>query len=296
MKILITGGAGYVGCSLVQNLVQRDDVSDIIIYDNLSTKNYNLFTSIEANSKIRFLIADILDNYTLRKALEDIDVVYHLAAVVHNPESDIESHTFEQVNHWGSALVVDEVSKSNVRKLIYVSTSYVYGQQAGPIDEGSQTNPNSFYAYSKLRGEEQIDRLPENIDSYIIRSGSVFGYNSCCRFDVVVNKLIFEAKYYGKVAIHGNGEQIRPFVHVSSLAAHLSGILDNTVEVGISNLVDYNLSINDVVQELKTISPELEYSYVNQHIQMGDILIRNLQKTQEGQFHRSLEEFYKKLL
>jgi len=299
MRILITGGAGYVGCSLVEKVAKRKDVSEVIIYDNLSRKNYNSFThAFPEKSKVRYVIADILDNHTLRENLKAIDVVYHLAAVVHNPESDIESHHFEQVNHWGSALVVDEITKSDVKKLIYLSSAYVHGQHNEPITEDTVPTPNSFYAYSKLRGEEQIARLAGNTEAYVMRSGSIYGLNACCRFDIVVNKLIFDARYYGKVAIHGTGEQIRPFAHMQMVTNGLTSILDGIYKPGTHYLVEQNLSVNQVLEQLRAINADVEFTYVNRHIEMGNIEIAEAGKPSEkslAELQKRLVEFYKKL-
>ena len=103
MKILITGGAGYIGTELTNMLAKNKDVSEIIIYDNLSRKNYNIFLSEKFPGKnIRFIYGDILDTHKLKKVVDDIDVVYHLAAKVSTPFANEDPHLFDQVNHWRS--------------------------------------------------------------------------------------------------------------------------------------------------------------------------------------------------
>ena len=174
MKLLITGGAGYVGSSLVHQLSKQDDVSEIIVYDNLAKRNYSLFTNQQVNGKkIQFLQANILDNHSLALALNQVDVVYHLAAKVVDPNSDNESQYFEQVNNWGTANVVRESIKAGIRKFIYVSSVYVYGQ--GPEKKTTEDSPipSNFYGISKFRGEEHVKTLPNDIDFYIFRSGSL---------------------------------------------------------------------------------------------------------------------------
>src|SRR5690349_6811780 len=106
MNILITGGAGYIGAELVYELSKKDDVTSILVYDNLSRENYNFFTSLShkiSNGKVRFEFGELLDSRNLRIALKGIDVVYHLAAKVSKPFSNIDSHIYEQINHWGTA-------------------------------------------------------------------------------------------------------------------------------------------------------------------------------------------------
>ncbi|MFL5728758.1 MAG: NAD-dependent epimerase/dehydratase family protein, partial [Cytophagaceae bacterium] len=131
MNILVTGGAGYIGAELVYRLSKCEHVNKIVVYDNLTRDNYNLFISNSnkiGNNKVKFELGDILDSRKLRKVLKDIDVVYHLAARVDNPYSNIDSHVFEQVNNWGTAELVYAVEESKkVSKFIYLSSTSVYG-------------------------------------------------------------------------------------------------------------------------------------------------------------------------
>ncbi|MEC7241905.1 MAG: NAD-dependent epimerase/dehydratase family protein, partial [Myxococcota bacterium] len=104
MRILVTGGAGYVGTALVEALAKREEVEDVVVYDNLSRSNPNLFLSEKLPSdKIHFVRGDILDSRRLKRELQGIDVVYHLAARVSTPFADADFHGLDQVNHWGSA-------------------------------------------------------------------------------------------------------------------------------------------------------------------------------------------------
>ncbi len=274
MRILVTGGAGYVGSSLVENLSHKEDVEQVVVYDNLSRGNFNIFSNRNIKSeKIEFVRGDILDNYLLSKTLDGIDLCYHLAAKVANPEKDIDSQYFEQVNHWGTATLINEIEKSAVKKFIYLSTVYVYGHTPEKADETSPTNPYSFYGISKLRGEGHLQRLVDKIDSYIIRSGSVYGTNCCTRFDILINHFIFQAHYYNRVTIHGNGEQMRPFIHIDKLAHVLTELPASNIEPAIYNMAEYKFSVNDLVEKLKTIYPGMEHNSLNTHIPMRDINI-----------------------
>jgi UDP-glucose 4-epimerase len=104
MRILVTGGAGYVGTALCHSLLQLKEVESVTVYDNLSRHNYNLFIGIKKfDARYQFIEGDILDSRNLRKAVSKADVVFHLAAKVTTPFADQDAHLFEQVNHWGNS-------------------------------------------------------------------------------------------------------------------------------------------------------------------------------------------------
>ena len=106
MKVLITGGAGYVGYALVRQLMFAPEISEIIIYDNLSRRNYAFFDHQKFSEKpLRFVHGDILDGRKLNQTLKGVSVVYHLAAKVTTPFADMDAHSFDQINHWGTAQV-----------------------------------------------------------------------------------------------------------------------------------------------------------------------------------------------
>jgi len=276
MRILITGGCGYVGYSLLQHLLYRAGIDEIILYDNLYRRNPNFFLGQKLFNpqKVKFVQGDILDNYTLEKALEGVDIVIHLAAKVSTPFSDNNAHQFDQVNNWGTAAVATAIEKSDtIKTVIYLSSISVYGSTKGEtVNEDAITAPKSFYGVSKLNGEKHIQRLSNKIDTYIFRAGNVFGFNPCIRLDAVVNRLMFDAQYRGKVEIHGHGKQQRAFASVNCIGQYLAKIcFEKPLEPGLYNLVNYNFSVNSIVESLKKIYPELETVYVDQHLEMRSI-------------------------
>ena len=275
MRVFITGGAGYVGTELARALTLAEEIQEVIIYDNLSKANYNLFLGkkFDNSGKIRFIEGDILDSWKLKKYIKDIDVVYHLAARVTTPFANTDSHFHEQVNHWGTAEVVAAVRESNVKKFIYTSSSSVYGSSTEFVDEATEPSAKTFYGISKLRGEEQVHQLFNKIDTYILRCGNVYGYSKSMRFDAVINKFMFEANFNGKISIHGNGRQSRSFINIDLLADVLKRIILNPVPTGTYNLVERNLSVLDIVEVLKDIYPDLEFIFVNQHLSLRDLKV-----------------------
>ena len=276
MNILITGGAGYIGTELAYELDNNPEVEQIIIYDNLSRGNINLFIGIQKLSdKIKFIQGDILDSRLLRKTLKDIDVVYHLAANVTTPFADQNPHLFEQINHWGTAEVVYAVEESNVKKFIYTSSASVYGASSEEVNKNTLHNPKTFYGISKLRGEEHVNRLMDkNLETYIIRCGNIYGYSKSMRFDSVINKFLFEANFKNRIAIQGTGEQHRSFIHIDKTANILKRLIFSDLPKGSYNLVEDNLSINHIVDTLKILYPNLETLFINQQLKLRELKVK----------------------
>lgn len=274
MRILITGGAGYIGYSLVRQLIRDlDQLQSIIIYDNLSRRNYSFFTEGKFDDKpVRFIQGDILDGRMLQQALEGIDCVVHLAAKVTTPFADTEAHSFDQVNHWGSAQLAYAIEKSAVSKIIYLSSISIYGDHPDPVDENTNPNPHSFYGRSKLDGERQLGILNRDRQLYILRSGNVYGYNPSYRIDAVVNRFLFQANFQGKITINGSGDQHRSFIHVEKVAHTVVKLIEGNVAPGTYNLVEHNQTINEIAEAIRTMYPRLDIIHANHNIRMKDII------------------------
>lgn len=274
MNILVTGGAGYVGTSLVRKLDENQAIDSITVLDNLSRGNNNFFLRYKDRlNKVNLVKADILDTRTLQKSLKNIDIVYHLAANVTTPFSDQDPHLFEQVNHWGTANVALAAEKSDVSRFIYLSSVSVYGSSKKAVDESTPPAPRTYYGISKLKGEEQVRRLNDKMDVYIIRSGNVYGYNPSVRFDAVINKFMFEANFNGKIEVHGSGEQTRSFVSIVQTANILAKLCSNTAPPDIYNVLSDNWSILDIRDTVKKIYPELEMTFVSQDMKRRQIKV-----------------------
>lgn len=275
MKILITGGAGYIGNELLFELLKDDAVDEIIVYDNLSRRNYNLFLDTRYEPrKVTFVQGDLLDSRRLRQLLQDVDVVYHLAAKVSTPLATENSHLFEQINHWGTAELVYAVEDSPVSKLVYLSTTSVYGASEEMTDTATPPDPRTFYGSSKLRGEAHVERLFSKKQAWIIRCGNVYGYSPSVRFDAVINRFMFEANFNGRIQITGNGKQKRAFVHVDKVVNLMGNLLHHDLPPGIYNFSEHNLSIEGIAHYIREIYPSLEIIFVNQHLVMREIKIR----------------------
>ncbi len=302
MKILITGGAGYVGTELTRGLANHPDIDEVVIYDNLSKGHFNFFMGHSFGDKpIKFIQGDILDSRLLKKAMSDVDIVIHLAAKVTTPFANTDPHFFEQVNHWGTAEVVYAAEERNLSKFIYLSSTSVYGAKKSLADEASTPNPRTFYGISKMRGEEHVTRLMEKTNAVIIRGGNVYGYSKSMRFDAVINKFMFDANFANRIQIYGSGKQKRAFIHIQHLVHSLVQVCLHDVRSGTYNIVDKNLQILDIVDVLKELYPSLEFLFTNQHMQLRELhispetrLFDQIPKFDDTDFKDELIEFKSK--
>ncbi len=275
MRILITGGAGYIGTELVYALSTIPEIEDITIYDNLSRGNYNLFLGKKIEgSKINFVYGEILDSRRLRQVLKNIDVVYHLAARVTTPFANLDGHVFEQINHWGTAELVYALEENQVNQVIFISSAAIYGNTKEHATEDTTPNPDSFYSVSKYRAEQHIHRLFNKTNAVILRLGNVYGYSKSMRFDAAINRLMFDAHYTGRITINGTGKQHRSFIHIDKVTYILKNLWKTNIPSGIYNLSDKNLSILEISDALNAVYPGLESFFINQNYAAHDLLVQ----------------------
>ena len=301
MNILITGGAGYIGTELVYILEKEILIKSIVIYDDFSRNNYNLFLGRSKlnSSKVRFVKGTILDSRKLKTEIDKADVVYHLAAKVTTPFAEHNPHEFDQTNNWGTAELTYLIENSNVSKFIYSSSVSVYGASEKDVDLTTNPNPKTFYGISKLNAEKHVARLNNKaIDVFTLRLGNVYGYSKSMRFDSVINKFMFEANFRNHIRIFGDGNQMRSFIHIDRLTNHLKKIaITNTIKPDVYNLVESSYSVNDIVATLKEIYPNLELTYLTQNIKMrslkvkSDSRISDLNTFKETNLKNDLTEF-----
>ncbi|HLV53860.1 MAG TPA: SDR family oxidoreductase [Cryomorphaceae bacterium] len=275
MKILITGGAGYIGTELCLRIMDNPEVESVTVYDNLARKNHNFFLGPEKlNDKVSFMDADLLDTYSLGKAIRNADCVVHMAAVVTTPFADQSPHLFDQVNNWGTAELCHAFEESDSRRLIYMSSAGVYGAGEGDADLDTKPNPRTFYGISKLKGERHVERLSRKKETAIVRCANVYGYSKSMRFDAVINKFVLQTRHIGRVNIIGTGDQYRAFVEVQRVVDFLERMLLDEHVLPLYNLVDDNFTVNDIAYALKEVTPSLEMIYVDQQANLRQIRVK----------------------
>lgn len=262
--ILVTGGAGYIGSQLIRDLAADPRLSDhtIRIYDNLQRQHLCGLMDLPTDGRYEFIEGDILDRLNLGRAMHGVQAVVHMAAMVKTPLSFDHPEWTEQVNHWGTASVIDCALSAGVSQLLYVSSASVYGP-GGPFRETDACRPIGPYAISKLKGESEAIRSRFTI----VRLGTVFGNAPAMRFDGIANRLAYLVGVGRPMVIHGSGEQIRPLIHIRDASAVLRLCLtDSRIEGEIINAVMINPSVNQIAHALQTIVPDTRIRYTDQDI------------------------------
>ena len=214
-RVLVIGGAGFIGSILVRKLASRGYY--VRILDNLFYGNKGL-VGIENFSAIELMKGDCRDIEKIGFAMRGMDAVIHLAAIVGDPACALDEKLTREIN-LASTRMIGELAKGfGVRRLIFASTCSVYGACDNLIDEKSSLNPVSLYAHTKIDSEKVLLELASaDFSPVILRLATVYGLSHRPRFDLVVNLLIAKALTEKKISIFG-GEQWRPFIHVDDVA------------------------------------------------------------------------------
>lgn len=265
--ILVTGGAGYLGSQLIRDLAASETYrnAQIRIYDNLLHKRYDGLLNLPEGPRYTFIEGDILDRVNLSRAMIDCDEVVHLAALVTSPFRFRHDEWMQQVNCHGTSAVVETAVEVGVKRLIAASTSAVYGT-GGPFSEDDIPRPFSPYAVSMSKAEKEVVAgMKRGLKATTLRFGSIFGYGPGMGFDDVISKLTHLAGTRRSLIIHGNGEQIRPFVHIQDAAGMIRFCLEHPeLEEIVYNGVSLNASVRDIVDALQVLVPEVDVRYTEQ--------------------------------
>ena len=218
MKFLVTGGAGFIGSSIVEDLLKRG--YDVRVLDNFSTGSRKNIS--EFNSNIELLEGDIRSYHIVKKSVQGIDVILHQAALPSVPRSINDPITTNEVNVIGTLNLLDAAKDAGVEKFVFASSSSVYGDNPElPKYEGMIPNPLSPYAVSKLTGEKycQVFANLYGMQTIVLRYFNVFGprQDPNSQYSAVIPKFIKAIKENKKPIIYGDGKQSRDFTYVSNV-------------------------------------------------------------------------------
>ena len=217
-RILITGGAGFIGSNLVDRLSPNNEV---IVLDNLVSGS--LANLEQSKDSITFIEGDIRDKALVEKTVSGVEFVFHLAANVGNIES-IEDPCFDmEVNIKGTLNILEACLNSNIKKLVYSSSAAIYGNANYlPIDEGHHLNPESPYAVSKLAAEKYCFAFHKihGVPVIVLRYFNVYGpKQGSSEYANVIPVFFRRVKESQPLTIFGDGTQTRDFVNVKDVVA-----------------------------------------------------------------------------
>jgi nucleoside-diphosphate-sugar epimerase len=257
MKVLVTGGAGFIGSHVVDKLMVEGH--DVVVLDNLSsgsTRNIERHTN---ESRFRFVEGDIRQALTVERAIEGVDAVVHEAAIVSVPLSIENPGLTNEVNVRGTLNLLEASARAGVKRFVYVSSCAVYGDAAKmPINEETPARPLSPYASSKLAAEGHCTDFFENhgLGTVRLRYFNVYGPRQApSEYAGVMVKFLERIRGDQPPVIFGDGEQTRDFVYVGDvaeatlLAIKRDGAEGHVFNVGTGEVVTIN-RLCDVFLEL----------------------------------------------
>ncbi len=279
MRVLITGGAGYIGQALTHRLLKEQAIEEIIVYDNFLRANYTAVKIFKNETRVKMIRGDMLDLSSLKKALNKVDIVLHLAGVVRAPFNEEFSHMFEQTNHWGTATLCSALEEiGHIKKIINLSSAAVYGYASHAHNVLDNPLPVSSYGNSKLAGERQLKRIASSVQTITLRLGSVFGTSDTMHYGSLINQFNLNLALKEPLVIHGTGEQIRPYVSLFRVIEMIRHVVFEQGEGNHTyNMYDFNLSCNDVLSMYKALSIDFDTIYVSQNQVLNSLKLAGME-------------------
>lgn len=242
MKVLIVGGAGYIGgatTDLLMNSVHQFKVYDTLLYEE------------DYRKQVDFVFGDVRDRQSLASHLQWADVVVWLAALVGDGACALNPDLAIEINQHAVAWLAEHFDG----RILFMSTCSVYGAQNDELDELAPTRPLSVYAATKLEAERYL----QNKSALIFRLGTLFGVGdlfSRVRLDLALNTLVVRAATTGRITVYG-GDQFRPLLHVRDAARAIVDQLESQ-HTGIVNLHRQNVRIIDLAYQIRNHFPDME--------------------------------------
>ena len=221
MRFLVTGGAGFLGAALANQLVA--DGHQVFVLDDLSNGDAN-----QLQSGVTLTEGDIGNIPLLWSLLRDVDCVYHLAARVSVAESVLHPHAYNEVNVGGTVSLMEAMRDTGVRRVVFTSSGAIYGRlPTQPVHENDTPNPDSPYAVSKWAAEQYIHTIGQlwDIETVALRIFNAYGPQQSLPVShaPVIPRFLHQALTGGSVVLYGNGQQTRDFVYVTDVVAALIG-------------------------------------------------------------------------
>src|SRR6267154_4524785 len=303
MRVLITGGAGFIGRHIVHHFHDRAEVR---VLDNLHNGFKNNLSGLECE----LIVGSILDRDLVRKAMQGVDFVFHLAAMVSVPGSVQRPSEYAEVNASGTAIVLEEAARARTKKLIFSSSAAIYGDNPTiPTTESMPAEPKNPYATTKYEGEQHCRSFTNKgqLATVSLRYFNVFGpyQHPKSEYSPVVPAFIEKAIRNEPITIFGDGRQTRDFIYVNDVVAanaffalksDVTGIFNVACGIQIT-MTDLALTVRNLTKSSSTISYSPERPSDVKHS------IADMDKTQRAGFApvydlaaglRATIEFFKK--
>ncbi|MGD9857275.1 MAG: NAD-dependent epimerase/dehydratase family protein [Planctomycetaceae bacterium] len=227
-NVLVIGGAGYIGSALLPKLLAqgcRVRVLDCFLF------GYKPIEGIVGHTRLELVEGDFRHVDKVVEAMQGMDAVVHLGAIVGDPASALDEQVTVAVNLTATQMIAQVAKACGVPRFIFASTCSVYGASDELLDEQSRVKPISLYGRTKLAAEQGLLRMAdEQFAPTVLRFATIYGLSGRTRFDLVVNLLSAMAKVENKITVHG-GDQWRPFVHVDDAALSVATMLQAPLSV-----------------------------------------------------------------
>lgn len=269
MKVFVTGGAGFFGATLVASLLKKN--YQVIIFDNFSNSLEEKTSPLLAKGA-KLVKGDITDYKSIENAMDDSDIVIHLAASINVEDSILNPEKTYNVNVDGTINVFRACVANKVRKIIVASSAAVYGEPENlSISENSSTNPISPYGKSKLNMEKYIQKFSQdnNLDCMILRFFNIYGKGQSDAYAGVITKFMKNISENKPLVIFGDGSNTRDFVAIEDVIDSIHNAISNLDEkrgtcyniasgrhVSIKELAGLMLSISGKKLEIKYELPK----------------------------------------
>lgn len=269
MKVLVTGGAGYIGSVLVRKLLEKG--YQVRALDSLKFGGDALYDVMQ-HPNFEFQKGDIRNEADVKTALEGMDAVAHLAAIVGDPACKKFSEEANETNWTGSVALFNAAEAAGIKRFVFASTCSNYGKMSDPdsfVTETSPLNPVSLYAELKVKFEKFL--LEEKADSAMcstaLRFSTVYGFSPRIRFDLTVNEFTRNAAVKGEQEIWGS-QFWRPYCHVDDLARAVVLVLESPEEKVRANVfnvgsTEENYNKGMVIEEVCKVVPDVRVDYVD---------------------------------
>jgi nucleoside-diphosphate-sugar epimerase len=264
-RVLVVGGAGYLGSVLVSQLLERGYVTrvlDSFLYGSSS------LDPLRHDPRLEVFTGDVRDIQAVVDAMRECDAVIHLAAIVGDPACEENRQLAVEVNRAATRMLIEIAKGYGIQRFLFASTCSVYGASDFLMDERTEVAPISTYAQTKVDSENLLlqARTPE-FHPTILRLGTLFGISPRPRLDLVVNLLTARAATTGTITIF-NGTQWRPFLHVGDAARAFVMCLESPPALcsgEIFNVGDYemNYRLAQISEILSTIVPTVEVHHLD---------------------------------